>query len=61
MSRSNPEYIKLVNIKEYILEVQGILVGKLAAEENYYKKIIILFSFYIVDFEERVKKVEEVI
>ncbi len=61
LSRSDPEYAKSLDIKECMLEVQGMLVGKLAAEENHFKGLAVLPRFCITDFEERVKEVEEVI
>ncbi len=36
-------------------------MGKLATEENHFKGLAVLPGFYIIDFEERVKEVEEVI
>ena len=44
-----------------MLEVQGILIGKLAAKENYFKGLAVLSSFYIINFKERAKEVGEVI
>ncbi len=61
LSKSDPEYAKSLDIKECMLEVQGMLVGKLAAEENHFKGLAVLPGFCIIDFEERVKEVEEVI
>ena len=61
LSSSDPEYVKSLDIKECMLEVQGMLVGKLAAEENHFKELAVLPGFSIIDFEERVKEVEEVI
>ncbi len=61
LSKSDPEYAKSLDIKECMLEVQGMLVGKLAAEENHFKGLGVLPGFCITDFDERVKEVEEVI
>jgi len=61
LSKSDPEYAKSLDIKECMLEVQGMLVGKLAAEENHFKGLAVHPGFCITDFEERVKEVEEVI
>jgi len=61
LSKSDPEYAKSLDIKECMLEVQGMLVGKLAAEENHFKGLAVLPGFCITDFDERVKEVEEVI
>ena len=60
-SRSDPEYVKSLDMKECMLEVQGMLIGKLAAQENHFKGLAIVLGFDVVDFEERVKEVEEVI
>jgi len=61
LSHSDPEYIKSLDIKECMLEVQGMLVGRLAAEENHVKGLVVIPGFCITDFEERVKEVVEVI
>ena len=61
LSESDPEYAKSLDIKECMLEVQGMLLGKLAAEENHFKGLGVLPGFCITDFDERVKEVEEVI
>ena len=61
LSNSDPEYAKSLDTKECMLEVQGIIVGRLAAEENHLKGLTVLPGFCIVDFKERVKEVEEVI
>lgn len=44
-----------------MLEVQGMLLGKLATEENHVKGLAVLPGFYITDFEEPDKEVGEVI
>jgi hypothetical protein len=61
LSKSDPDYANSLDIKECMLEVQGMLVGKLAAEENHFKGLAVLPGVCIIDFEERVKEVEEVI
>ena len=61
LAHSDPEYAKALDTKECMLEVQGILVGKLAAEENHFKGLAVLPGFCITDFEERAKEVGEVI
>ena len=48
-------------MKECMLEVQGMLLGKLAAEENRLKGLTDTPSRSIADFDERVKEVEEAI
>ena len=57
----NPELSKALDMKECMLEVQGMLLGKLAAEENRLKGLTERPSISIADFDERVKEVEEVI
>ena len=61
LSISDPEYMKLLDMKECMLEVQGMLLGKLAAEENHFRGLAMLPGFCITDFEERTKEVGEVI
>lgn len=61
LSNSDPEYAKALDIKECMLEVQGVLMGKLATKQNHFKELAILPGICNVDFEERVKKTEEVI
>lgn len=47
-------------MKECILEVHGMLLGKLAAEENRLKGLAEDSGPPITSFDERVQKVEEV-
>ncbi|CAF9940704.1 hypothetical protein IMSHALPRED_002133 [Imshaugia aleurites] len=61
LSALNPELSKARDVKECMLEVQGMLLGKLAAEENRLKGQTETPSRSIADFDERVKEVEEVI
>ena len=61
LSALNPELSKARDMKECMLEVQGILLGKLAAEENRLKGLTETPSRSIADVDERVKEVEEVI
>jgi len=48
-------------MKECMLEVQGMLLGKLAAEENRLKGLVEDSGPPIANFDERVQEVEEVI
>ena len=48
-------------MKECILEVQGMLLGKLTVEENRLKGLTKTTSRLIANFDERVKEVEEVL
>ena len=61
LAHSDLEYAKALETKNCILEVQGILLGKLAIEENHIKGFTIRADMYITDFEERIKEIEEVI
>lgn len=61
LAHSDPEYAKALDTKECMLEVQGMLLGKLATEENHLKGLTVLPGFGITDFEERAKEVGEVI
>lgn len=61
LSALNPELSKARDMKECILDMQGMLLGKLAAEENRLKGLTDTPSRSITDFDERVKEVEEVI
>lgn len=61
LSAINPELSKALDMKECMLEVQGILLGKLAAEENRLKGLAETPSRPIANFDERVKEVEGLI
>ncbi|MCJ1365656.1 hypothetical protein MMC16_004781 [Acarospora aff. strigata] len=61
LSAVNPELSKALDMKECMLEVQGMLLGELASEENRLKELAETSSRPIADFDERVKEVEEVI
>ncbi len=61
LSALNPEVSKALDMKECMLEVQGILLGKLAAEENRLKGLVEDSGPPIANFDERVQEVEEVI
>jgi hypothetical protein len=60
LSALNPELSKALDMKECMLEVQGMLLGKLAVEENRLKGLAETLSPPIANFDERVKEVEEV-
>lgn len=57
----NPEVLKALDMKECMLEVQGMLLGKLAAEENRLKGLTEETGPPVVNSDERVQEVEEVI
>lgn len=61
LSALNPELSKALDMKECMLEVQGMLLGKLTAEKDRLKGLAETPSRPIADFDERVKEVEEVI
>lgn len=60
LAHSDPEYAKALDTKECMLEVQGMLLGKLATEENHVKGFVMLPGFCITDFEERAIEVRKV-
>ena len=61
LSALNPEVLKALDMKECMLEVQGMLLGKLAAEPNRLKGLAEDSSPPIANFDERVQEVEEMI
>lgn len=61
LSASDPEYTKELDLKECMLEVQAVLIGRLAAEENHLKGLVETSEPSDVNFDERVKDVEEAI
>lgn len=61
LSALNPEVLKALDIKECMLEVQGMLLEKLAAEENRLEGLTEDSGPLIANFDERVQEVEEVI
>ena len=61
LSDLNPENLKALKIKECLLEVQAQLLGRLAAEENDMKGLLETIEPSKIDFDKRVKEVEEAI
>ena len=61
LSALNSEVLKALDIKECMLEVPGMLLGKLAAEENRLKGLAEDSDPLIANFDERVQEVEKVI
>ncbi len=61
LSALNPEILKALDIKECLLEVQAALLGRLAAEENHLKGLVEICEPCDINFDERVKEVEEAI
>ena len=58
-SVTNLEYLKALNIKECMLEIQSVMLEKLAAEENHLKDLAEVPGLVFLNFDERVKEVEE--
>jgi len=48
-------------MKECMLKIQEMLMKKLAAEVNHFKRLTVILELFITDFDERVKKIAEVI
>ena len=61
LAKTDPKYAKSLDIKECMLEVQRIVMGKLAAEQNHFEGLVVRPGFYNGDFEERVQETEEAI
>lgn len=61
LSASKPNYLKSLDMKECMLKIQRMLVRKLAAEANHFKRLAVILELSITDFDERVKKIAEVI
>lgn len=61
LSALSPEVLKALDMKECRLEMQQLLLGKLAAEENRLKGLAEDSGPPIANFGERVQEVEEVI
>ena len=57
----NLEVLKALDMKECMLEVQGMLLGKLAVEENRLKGLAKDLDPSIANFDERIQEIEEVI
>ncbi len=57
----NPQLSKALDMKECMLKVQRMILGKLAAEENHLKGLAETSNRSIANFDDRVKEVEEVI
>jgi len=61
LSTLNPEVLKALDMKECMLEVQASLIGRLAAEDNHLKVLVEAPEPSNINFDEKVKEVEEVI
>lgn len=54
-------YLKSFDMKECMLKIQEMLMKKLAAEVNHFKRLTVIFELFITDFDERVKKITKII
>lgn len=61
LSTLNPEVLKALDMKERILEVQGILLGKIATEENRLQGLAEDLGPPIANVHDRILEVREVI
>ncbi len=61
LSALNSEVLKALDMKECMLKMQRMLLGKLAAEENRLKRLAENSGPSIANFDERVQEIEEVI
>lgn len=52
LSALNPEILKALEMKECMLKVQGMLLGKLTAEENHLKELSEDSGLLIINFDE---------
>ena len=57
----NPQLSKALDMKECMLKVQGMILEKLAVEENHLKGLAETSNRSIANFDDRVREVEEVI
>lgn len=61
LSALNPEISKALDMKECLLQVQGMLLGKLAVKENHIKGLVETADPCEINFDEMVKDIEEAI
>lgn len=63
LSYSDSEHAKLLDIRECMLEVQKMLLQKLTAAEDHFKKVAVIVRFFIIkiSFEKWVKEIVKVI
>jgi hypothetical protein len=55
----NLELLQELDVKECMLEIQSVILGKLAADDNYLKGLVEVPGKVVVNFDERVKEVAE--
>jgi len=58
-SASDPRYMRELDLKECMLEVQAVLLGRIAAEENRIMGLVETSQPSNMSFDERVKEVED--
>jgi predicted component of type VI protein secretion system len=58
-SGENLKLLEELDVKECMLEIQSVILGKLAADENHLKGLVEVPEKVVVNFDERVKEVAE--
>jgi len=58
-SAENFELLEQLDVKECMLEIQSVILRKLAADENHLKGLVEVPGKVVVNFDERVKEVAE--
>jgi hypothetical protein len=58
-SGENLQLLEELDVKECMLEIQSVILGKLAADENHLKGLVEVPEKVVVNFDERVKEVAE--
>ncbi|KAF8862725.1 hypothetical protein BDZ45DRAFT_739037 [Acephala macrosclerotiorum] len=58
-SGTSVEYLQALDVKECMLEIQSVILGKLAADENHFKGLVKIPGVAALNFDERVKETEE--
>lgn len=56
---TNLEFLQALDVKECMLEIQSVMLGKLAAEENHLKGYAEVPGLVVLNFDERVREKEE--
>ncbi|KAF4624712.1 hypothetical protein G7Y89_g13457 [Cudoniella acicularis] len=55
----NLEFLQTLDVKECMLKIKSLILGKLAADENHLKSLVEVPGKVVVNFDERVKEVAE--
>ncbi|PVH69000.1 hypothetical protein DL98DRAFT_599040 [Cadophora sp. DSE1049] len=58
-SGTSVEYLQALDVKECMLEIQSVILGKLAADENHFKGLVEIPGVAALNLDERVKETEE--